>query len=176
VVSDSVGQLREAELPRNPTVTSATPTRPSRTKACPSAVGQEGALLLGVMTPGKRVAFVHPPTRIDAEFAARLRAEGRPEARFRFSASCAESGCPQWTGHGCWVVDRALDVDRLAETTDAVSALQGTQLPACGIRSSCRWFFQRGPEACAVCPLIVADTGGTGTYRSENAASERPLN
>jgi hypothetical protein len=38
-------------------------------------------------------------------------------------------------------------------------------LSACGIRQSCRWYFQRGAAACAGCPLIVAGMGGTGTCR-----------
>jgi hypothetical protein len=28
-------------------------------------------------------------------------------------------------------------------------------LPRCSIRRQCRWFQERGRDACAVCPLIV---------------------
>jgi hypothetical protein len=45
------------------------------------------------------------------------------------------------------------------------------RLPACGIRRTCRWFAQRGAAACGVCPLIVADTGGTQTCQSMHLAA-----
>jgi hypothetical protein len=96
---------------------------------------------------------------------------GRPEARFRFSMPCREAGCPQWTGTGCGVVDMALEGAETAppETLPSTAA---TPLPACAIRRTCRWYFQRGAAACAVCPSIVADVGGTGTYRSTMAARQ----
>jgi hypothetical protein len=43
------------------------------------------------------------------------------------------------------------------------------RLPACAIRRTCRWYHQRGAEACAACPLVVAEGGGTATYRSRAA-------
>jgi hypothetical protein len=121
---------------------------PREVKACPSAPCVEGALLV----------YVQPPTRVDAEFVARARAKGRPESRFRFSLPCVEAGCPQWTGTGCGVVDHVIE-EEAAEPAP-------TRLPACAIRRTCRWYDQRGAQACAVCPLVVADTGGTETYRS----------
>ena len=131
-------------------------------KSCPSAYCQEGALLLGVMTPGGTLAYLQPPTRVDADFVARAKAMGRPESRFRFSGPCIEAGCPQWTGEGCAVVDEVL------ENETPVAADSG-RLPRCGIRRTCRWFSQRGAAACAVCPVVVADIGGTETYRSASA-------
>ena len=74
-------------------------------KACPSGPCQEGAILLGVMTQDGTLAYVQPPTRVDAGFVARAKGMGRPESRFRFSVPCIEAGCPQWTGKGCAVVD-----------------------------------------------------------------------
>jgi hypothetical protein len=132
-------------------------------KACPSGPCQEGAILLGVMTPSGRLAYVQPPTKISAEFVARARAMGRPEARFRFSVPCREAGCPQWTGDGCAVVDMVID----ATAVDPACS----SLPTCAIRHSCRWYSQRGPAACSVCPLIVADVGGVATYRSTIASA-----
>lgn len=137
-------------------------------KACPSGPCQEGALLLGVMSEQGRLAYVQPPTRIDGEFVSRARALGNPERRFRFSTACIESGCPQWTGCGCAVVDKLLS----EEAPDALPSAR--ELPRCGIRSSCRWFGQRGPAACAVCPLVVADIGGTASYRSTLVSSQDP--
>jgi len=118
------------------------------------------------MTEGGTLAYVQPPTRVNAEFVARAKALGRPESRFRFSVPCIEAGCPQWTGKGCAVVDKVL---REEEPIDQPAP---TRLPRCAIRSSCRWYSQRGAAACAVCPLVVADTGGTATYRSTLALTD----
>jgi len=129
-------------------------------KACPSGRCEEGALLLGVMTSSGRLAYMQPPTRIDAEFVAVAKARGRPERAFRFSTPCVEGTCPQWTGKSC-ALGRMI-----AEQADTVASSPSSGLPTCAIRSSCRWYFEQGADACAVCPLIVADTGGTETYRS----------
>ena len=135
---------------------------PGRERSCPSAPCREGALLIGVMTRRGTLAYVQPPTRVDAEFVERANALGRPESRFRFSVPCIESGCPQWTGQGCAVVDEVLE----AESENAASP---AALPQCAIRSTCRWYYQRGATACAVCPLVVADIGGTETFSSLGA-------
>jgi len=133
-------------------------------KTCPSGACGEGALLLGVMTSSGRLAYVNPPVPVDAGFAAREAERGTPERRYRFASPCAEGGCPQWTGCGCGIADMA------AGGAPVNLGLPRT-LPACGIRHSCRWYYQRGPAACAVCPLIVADMGGTDTYASVKAAA-----
>lgn len=70
-------------------------------KACPSALCEEGALLLGVVAPDGHVAYIQPPSRVSAEFVAQARALGHSERRFRFSSTCVEAACPQWTGRGC---------------------------------------------------------------------------
>jgi hypothetical protein len=134
------------------------PDRDEEAKTCPSALCEEDALLLGVVAPDGTVAYVRPPTRVSAEFVGRARALGHPERRFRFASRCVEAGCPQWTGRGCGVVDVAIGT--------APPEQEQPALPACVIRHSCRWYAQRGAAACAVCPLVVADTGGTLTYQS----------
>ncbi|HSR24966.1 MAG TPA: hypothetical protein VLW53_15535 [Candidatus Eisenbacteria bacterium] len=127
-------------------------------KTCPSVPCEEGAQLLGVMTPGG-LAYVRPPATVDADFAARARALGRPERRFRFSGPCVEGRCPQWTGERCAVADV------VADSAAGRAVVQPGRLPACTIRGTCRWYAQRGPAACAACPLVVSDMGGTRTYR-----------
>jgi hypothetical protein len=158
--SDPTGHAASAEGPEEK---GHLPPAPDEGKSCPSGLCQDGALLLGVMTSSGRLAYVQPPTRIDAAFVARAKAMGRPEARFRFSAPCIEGRCPQWTGARCAVVDMVLD------TPEGVAAPSST-LPACAIRRTCRWYAQRGAAACMACPWIVADTGGVGTYRSTVAS------
>jgi hypothetical protein len=127
-------------------------------KSCPSAPCIEGALLLGVMTSSGRLAYVQPPTRIDAEFVANEQARGRPESRLRFSLPCIEAGCSQWTGTSCGLAEHIVD--------EAQAAPASKKLPACGIRPTCRWYAEHKADACAVCPSVVADCGGTETYRS----------
>ncbi len=131
-------------------------------KSCPSGPCEEGALLVGVMTSAGRLAYLLPPTEIDAEFVAEARRQGNPERRFRFSTPCVEASCPQWDGTGCGL--GAAIAEHGSETpTDG--------LPNCAIRKTCRWYAEQGGRACAVCPLIVADTGGTGTYTSLMSAA-----
>jgi hypothetical protein len=140
-------------------------------KTCPSSACGQGVLLLGVMTSRGKLAYLQPPVPVDAEFAAREAARGRPEQRYRFAAPCLEGGCPQWTGRRCAVADMAAGLVDLGLPASPAS------LPACGIRHSCRWYAQNGPAACAACPLIVADMGGTDTYesvRAEACAQEPP--
>lgn len=111
---------------------------------CPSAQCEKGAILLGVFDATGRLGYIRPALRIDDDFVAGA-AEGRtPEERFRFTQPCVESGCRNWTGGRCSVIDDALEFGVAADS-----------LPACSIRRTCRWFAQAGPSACAVCPLIV---------------------
>lgn len=138
-------------------------------KTCPSSACGEGALLLGVMTGEGRLAYVQPPVPVDAGFVAREVSRGSPERRFRFAGPCIEGGCPQWTGEGCAIADMA------AEAVNVGLPASPRQLPSCSIRHSCRWYFQRGPAACAACPLIVADMGGTDTYRSTHPGQGQVL-
>jgi hypothetical protein len=109
------------------------------------------------------LAYLNPPVEVDADFAASEAAKGHPERRYRFASPCLEGGCPQWTGRGCAIADMAAGPVSLGLPASP------RKLPACGIRHSCRWFSQRGPAACAVCPLIVADMGGTDTYQGVKA-------
>jgi hypothetical protein len=148
----------KAPAPDDP-ATTASGAEASSPKTCPSSLCEEGAVVLGVMTAQGRLAYVHPPAEVDAEFVARERTRGHPERRFRFAAPCVEGDCPQWTGCGCAIADMAAE-------SPLASRSSSRRLPACSIRRSCRWFSQRGADACAVCPLIVADMGGTETYRS----------
>jgi hypothetical protein len=134
------------------------------TASCPSSLCEEDALLLGVVGADGTVGYVQPPTRVSADFVRQAQARGHPERWFRFSSPCRQAACPQWTGAGCGVIDVVIG-------SKPLDAPAPTRLPACGIRRSCQWFAQHGADACAVCPLIIADTGGTGTYQSTRLAS-----
>jgi hypothetical protein len=123
--------------------------------ACPSGRCRRGSALIGVRTE-EGLGYVTPPLPIDDDFIERVaQSGGAAEQRFRFSEPCIEQGCGQWTGDACGVIDTLLQ----APSPPPAS------LPACGIRSRCRWFAQAGARACAVCPLVVTD----------NTASLRPI-
>ena len=126
------------------------------TTLCPSSNCKEGAILLGIVLADGNVAFAKDRIVVDQDFVARATREGShpPETRFRFSSPCAQSACKQWTGARCGVIDSVMDETAAAGYTPAVSQ----DLPACSIRSQCRWFSQTGAEACAVCDIVVTDT------------------
>jgi hypothetical protein len=140
-------------------------------RTCPSTFCHEGARLLGVMTPAGTLAYIQPPTKVSADFVERAQALGHPERRFRFSGPCIEGACPQWNGSGCGVVDIAIEQTPPRSSAEAPAL---ASLPACGIRHSCRWYAQRGAAACQICPMIVADTGGTMTYQSAHRDALTP--
>lgn len=118
---------------------------------CPSAPGEPGATLLGVVGPQGSVAYLTPPLTIDDDFVAIARRGRSPEKRFRFAAPCVEERCAQWTGSRCGVIDAVL----AADVPGADDETRG--LPRCSIRSSCRWFAQSGADACGVCPRVITD-------------------
>ncbi|MGW2183576.1 hypothetical protein ACWCXX_37265 [Streptomyces sp. NPDC001732] len=89
---------------------------------------------------------------MDAEFAARASAPGLrpPEARFRFAGPCVGAACIQWEGERCSLGDAVADVGRQVEAAGV-----GVPLPACAVRSTCRWWLQGGAAVCRVCTRIV---------------------
>lgn len=116
---------------------------------CPSAACKAGATLVGVVRSDGRVGYVTTPITVDETFVTTANNSGRaPEERFRFASSCATAACAHWHGR-CGVVEHAVVVLE----PDALAVL-----PRCSIRRQCRWFRERGRDACAVCPLIVRGT------------------
>jgi hypothetical protein len=117
-------------------------------RTCPSAQPEPGAILLGVVAGPSEVAYVVPEVTIDEQTLARLTSDGiNVENRMRFAGKCIEAQCVQWSGERCGVIDRAVDGTRHVKISATI--------PACSIRRSCRWFAQRGRDACTVCPEII---------------------
>ena len=115
---------------------------------CPSAPANVNTILLGVVQADGSVAFIKDRIEVTHEFLD-IATKGRAlETRFRFGSTCIERACKQWVNGGCSLPDRLADLIRQPETTDA-------PLPSCSIRDQCRWFDQRGVDACHVCPVIV---------------------
>ena len=123
---------------------------------CPSAPATEGALLIGIVETDGRVVNLGTPLPIDEAFIETARANGPPEERFRFSSPCQKNRCCHWKGHECGLIGELYSSAREKSLVDVEDFTQG--LPRCAIRAECRWWAQRGRDACAVCPVVVTDT------------------
>jgi hypothetical protein len=75
-----------------------------------------------------------------------------PTEVFRFAAPCATHACQHFDGQQCSLARRI--VSRLPVIEN--------ELPSCAIRPACRWFRERGPEACLRCAWIVTETADLG--------------
>ena len=71
-----------------------------------------------------------------------------PTEVFRFAAPCANSRCQHFADHQCHLAKRI--VSMLPTVVDV--------LPACQIRTTCRWWQQEGKSACLRCPQVVTKT------------------
>ncbi len=82
----------------------------SEKKLCPSHNCQEGAILLGIVKRDDRVSFSADRIIVNEEFVQIAHAGRTPEKCFRFGGQCIQSGCKQWTGKRCGVIDLIIDV------------------------------------------------------------------
>lgn len=115
---------------------------------CPSSRCEPGSSLIAVLGDEGRLAHITPALPVDEAFAERARAHGSPEARMRFASPCLQSGCGQWTGSSCGIIEQVVAA--------GVTPTEG-RLPRCAIRPSCRWYAQEGAAACRACPMVVTD-------------------
>jgi hypothetical protein len=76
-----------------------------------------------------------------------LAAPVQPTEIFRVAATCSEGACTHFDGANCRLTQRI--VAELPTVTE--------QIPACAIRSTCRWWHQEGKPACLRCQQIVRD-------------------
>ena len=113
-----------------------------------------GNLLLGVVAADGKVAILPEPPVVDDAFVEAAQS-GRPaESRFRFAGLCHQGACNQWANGRCTVIDRVVQSVSTIDGNDSNS-----DLPACAIRSRCRWYARLGAAACETCPMVVTDTG-----------------
>jgi len=129
-------------------------TEDPRPVLCPSAPAAPGAVLTGEVGGTGQIAMLATPLPIDATFIERAKAYAPLEERFRLAATCQEHHCGYWTGTECGLIGQLLQSARAAGAMP-----QAGVLPRCAIRVHCRWWQQRGPEACRLCPLIITDIG-----------------
>lgn len=121
-------------------------------RTCPSARCAPGNRLIGIKGRDGRVDNLRTPLPVTPDFARAAADHGPPEARMRFAGRCETSGCAQWTGTRCGVIDRVMG------HLEALGVPLGTELPPCAIRATCRWFDQTGARACAGCAYVTTDT------------------
>ena len=127
---------------------------------CPSARCKDGAIVLGIVLPNKTIAYADRRLRIDSAQAEQmLSGTMSPEKRFRFSSPCAQHSCGQWSNGKCGVIEQVL-------TAPPPPSLP-RDLPDCSIRKQCRWFVQRGAEACSVCRYVVTDSSANTELRAD---------
>lgn len=119
-------------------------------KQCPSAKGKPGALLLAVINATGQADILEHPVPVTEEFIAKARQGRSPEQRFRFANKCVESGCLQWTGSRCGVIDKVIEELNHLESEGG--------LPICDLRPRCRWYNQSGADACRVCPFVITES------------------
>ena len=122
--------------------------RVERALKCPSAQpGMGDVQVLGVVSrdaDAPRLAYLDQPMAATPEML-ELAAPVAVSEIFRLSARCEEQKCMHFDGSKCQLAVRIATL--LPEAVDT--------LPACNIRSDCRWFRQEGRAACLRCPQIV---------------------
>jgi hypothetical protein len=131
---------------------------------CPSAQPTtEGARIFGVMTgtpEAHRVGYLTEALPVSEELLA-LSGEAKPTQIFRIAAPCSNL-CKHFKGNACSLAQRIVE-----GVPPVVNAL-----PACQIRSTCRWFRQEGREACFRCPQVMTDKSNASDYEKQIADSD----
>jgi hypothetical protein len=121
-----------------------------KTLMCPSADAEmSGSVIFGIVAGTPEEPHVVHLDRVKAipQELLTLEAPVKPSEIFRIAATCIENGCMHFDGTNCRLTERIID------GLPAVSE----QLPACAIRSKCRWWHQEGKEACFRCQQVVRD-------------------
>lgn len=116
---------------------------------CPSAQpDMSGCRVLGVRTAtpdGPRIAYLHETVAATSEVLAP--AGTAVNQVLRLAAPCEERRCAHFDGTDC----------RLAERIVTLLPPVIERLPACTIRSECRWYRQEGRAACLRCPQVITE-------------------
>ena len=132
---------------------------------CPSAQPTtDGARIFGVMTgtpETHRVGYLTEALPVSEELLA-LSGPAKPTQLFRIAAPCAGGGCKHFRNNACSLAQRIVE-----GVSPVVNAL-----PACQIRSTCRWFRQEGREACFRCPQVMTDKSNASDYEKQIADTD----
>ena len=124
---------------------------------CPSAQATaDGARVFGVVTgtPDEhRVGYLTETQPLSDELLA-IAGSAKPTQLFRIAGTCSGDGCKHFKENACSLAKRIVD--------GVPAVVNG--LPACMIRSTCRWFRQEGKEACFRCPQVMTDKANASDY------------
>jgi hypothetical protein len=119
---------------------------------CPSSnIDEPNARVLGVLGADGRLTFAKVPIPVTPEFIAIAKKGRDPSKRFRFTTPCIQRGCRHWENERCLVADVVTD-----EMASPECAPASTREQACPIKDACRWYHQRGEDACRACPEVIA--------------------
>jgi hypothetical protein len=125
---------------------------------CPSADAEmSGSAIFGIVvgTPeSPHVVHLDRVKPIPPELLA-LDSPVKPSEIFRIAAPCIENGCKHFDGAKCRLTTRI--VEGLPTVTEPLAEGLRQRIPACAIRSTCRWWYQEGAAACARCQQVVRD-------------------
>ena len=132
---------------------------------CPSAQATaDNARVFGVITgtpEAHRVGYLTEAVPLSEELLA-IAGSAKPTQLFRIAATCAGDGCKHFKGSTCSLAQRIVD--------GVPAVVNG--LPACLIRSTCRWFRQEGKEACFRCPQVMTDKSNASDYERQIADAD----
>jgi hypothetical protein len=132
---------------------------------CPSSQATaDGARIFGVITgtpEAHRVGYLTEALPVSEKLLA-LAGPAKPTQLFRIAAPCAGGGCKHFKDNNCSLAKR------IVEGVPAVV----NALPACQIRSTCRWFRQEGKEACFRCPQVMTDKSNASEYEKQIADAD----
>ena len=120
-------------------------------KLCPSSTCSTGSTLIGIVQGDNTVTLLTTPLKVNEDFVRKANEYGEPEKRFRFADKCIKSGCKQWTGKSCGIMNELANSNPSIQTTD-------NDLPECIIRPNCRWYSQEGGKACKICMFVVTQS------------------
>ncbi|WP_392533426.1 hypothetical protein [Nostoc sp. C117] len=119
---------------------------------CPSGQPEIGnTVVFGVVggtVEAPSIAYLTESQPVTEEILA-LSDSVKPTEIFRIASSCQADACKHFDGSDCRLAMRI--VQQLPTVVET--------LPACQIRSSCRWWQQEGKAACYRCPQMVTDNG-----------------
>jgi hypothetical protein len=126
------------------------PQKTVETTLCPSSQPNlDNVVVFGVVegtVEEPRVAYLEQVQPLNEELQPSSSSVKATEM-MRLASSCYEKGCVHFDGSDCRLAQRI--VEQLPTVTET--------LPACQIRSSCRWWQQEGKSACLRCPQVVTE-------------------
>lgn len=119
---------------------------------CPSGQPEIGdAVVFGVVEGNVKepnITYLTESQQVTKEILA-LADPVTPTEIFRIASSCKANACHHFDGKDCRLAKRI--VQQLPTVVET--------LPACQIRSTCRWWQQEGKAACYRCPQMVTNDG-----------------